>query len=174
VEIDSTTKYPDMRRNVMKTPMGEMTMVSTPDASFMATPRGTQDMPGSQVTALRNELRAELLTVLKNIDKPGYTFTVTGTEKVGDANAQVLEIGTGVSTMKWYVDPATGKLLRRVSQGRQGESITEYTEWKSFGGINLPVAFTIMTAGEPAGGGKVTNVEINPTIDPALFQKPAK
>ena len=172
VEIDSTTKFPDMRRNVMKTPMGEMTMVSTPDASFMITPMGAQDMPGSQSTAMRSESRGDLLTVLKNVDKPGYTFTVTGTEKLGDVNAQVLEVGTGTSTFKWYVDPATGKLLRKVAQGRQGEAVTEYTEWKSFGGLNLPAAFTVTTGGEPSGGGKLTNIEINPTIDPALFQKP--
>jgi len=173
IEIDSLTKYPDWRRNVMKTPMGEMTMVSTPEASFMLTPMGAQDMPGSQTTTMRSESRADLLTVLKNVDKPGYTFTVTGTEKVGDVNAQVLEVGTGTSTFKWYVDPATGKLLRKVSQGRQGETTTEYTEWKSFGGLNLPVAFTTSVGGQPSGGGKMTTVEINPTIDPAVFQKPA-
>jgi hypothetical protein len=111
--------------------------------------------------------------VLKNLDKPGYTFTVTGTEKVGDVNAQVLEVGTGTSTFKWYVDPATGKLLRKVSQGRQGEAVTEYTEWKTFGGLNLPVAFTITTGGQPSGGGKVTVMEINPTVDPKVFEKPA-
>ena len=174
IEVDSITQYPDSHRNVMKTPMGEMTMVATPEASFMITPGGAQDMPGSQSTMMRTESRAELLTVLKNIGKPGYTFTVTGSEKVGDVNAQVLEIATGAaSPVKWYVDPATGKLLRKVSQGRQGEAITDYTEWKSFGGVNLPVAFTITTGGQPSGGGKLSLVEINPAIDPAVFQNPA-
>ena len=174
VEMDSLTKYPDSHRNVMKTPMGEITMVMTPDAAFMVGPMGVQDMPGSQSGSMRNESRADLLTVLKNIDKPGYTFTVTGTEKVGDVNAQVLEIGTGASTLKWFVDPATGKLLRKVAQGRQGEAMTDYTEWKSFGGLNLPVAFTVKTGGEPSGGGKLTNVEINPAVDPKVFEKPVK
>jgi outer membrane lipoprotein-sorting protein len=172
IEVDALTKYPDWRRNVMKTPMGEMTMVSTPEASFMLTPMGAQDMPGSQVTAMRSESRGDLLTVLKNIDKPGYTFNVTGSEKIGDVNAQILEIGTGASTVKWYVDPASGKLLRRVSQSPRGEAVTDFTEWKSFGGVNLPVAYTIKTNGEQSGGGKVTNIEINPTVDPKAFQKP--
>jgi hypothetical protein len=130
-------------------------------------------MPGSQSTAMRAESRADLLTVLKNIDKPGYTFRVAGTEKVGDVNAQVLEIGTGAaSPVKWYVDPASGKLLRKVSQGRGGETVTDYTEWKSVNGLNLPVAFTITTGGQPSGGGKLSVMEINPTIDPKVFQKP--
>jgi len=174
VEFDNLMKYPDSHHNVMKTPMGEMTMVSTPEASFMVTAMGAQDMPGSQSTAMRNDSRADLLAILKNIDKPGYTFTVTGTEKIGDVNAQVLEIGTGASTVKWYADPATGKLLRKVAQGRQGETVTDYTEWKTFSGLNLPVAFTVTTGGQPSGGGKLTTVEINPPIDPKIFEKPAK
>jgi zinc protease len=172
IEVDSLAKLPDYRHNVMKTPMGEMTMVATPEGSFMITPQGTQDMPGSQATAMRSESRGDLLTVLKNIDKPGYTFNVVGSEKVGDVNAQVLEIGTGASTIKWYVDPASGKLLRRVSQSPRGEAVTDFTEWRSFGGVNFPVAYTIKTNGEQTGGGKVTAIEINPTIDPKIFQKP--
>jgi zinc protease len=172
IEIDSLSKLPDYRRNVMKTPMGEMTMVATPEGSFMITPQGTQDMPGSQSTAMRSESRGDLLTVLKNIDKPGYTFNVVGSEKIGDVNAQVLEVGTGASTIKWYVDPASGKLLRRVSQSPRGEAVTDFTEWQSYGGINFPVAYTIKTNGEQTGGGKVTAIEINPTIDPKIFQKP--
>ncbi|HKS22529.1 MAG TPA: insulinase family protein [Thermoanaerobaculia bacterium] len=173
MEFDNLMQYPDSHRNVMKTPMGEVTMIVTPDVAYMSGPMGTQDMPGSQTTAMRNDSRADLLTVLRNIDKPGYTFTVTGTEKVGDVNAQVLEIGTGASTMKWYIDPSSGKLLRKVSQGRQGEVITEYTEWKTFGGLNLPVTFTITAGGQPAGGGKINVIEVNPTVDPKVFEKPA-
>lgn len=173
VEADVTVRYPDSQRRVMKTPMGEMTIVVTPDVAYMASPMGTQDAPASQRDAMRNEMKSELLSVLKNVENPAYTFTVTGTEKVGDVNAQVLEISTGVGTAKWYVDPATGRILRRSSQGRMGEQVTEFTEWKTFGGLNLPTAMTIMANGEKIGGGQVKSIEINPTIDPTIFNKPA-
>jgi len=169
MEFDNTMKYPDAHRNVMKTPMGEVTMVYTNDTAFMVTPMGAQDMPGSQSTAMRNDGRNDLLLVLKNIGKPGYTFNVAGAEKDG----QMLEISNGTSTMKWVVDPATGKLLRKIAQGRQGETVTEYTEWKSFGGLNVPVAFKATTNGQPSGEGKMTVVEINPAVDPKVFEKPA-
>ena len=114
------------------------------------------------------------MAVLKNVDNPKYTFAVTGTEKIGDVNAQVLEINADGTTLKWYVDPAIGKLLRKSSQGRMGESVTDYTEWKTFDGVTLPVAFSVKTNGEQSGGGKTSAVEINPTVDPKLFEKPAK
>ena len=171
VDVDQLTRYPDSHRNVMKTPMGEMTMVSTSEGAFMITPNGTQDLPASQRAGMQNESRQDLLTVLKNPES--YTFNVTGSEKIGDINAQVLEINTGSSTFKWYVDPATGRILRKVAQGRMGEQVTDYMEWKKFGGVNLPVAFSVTSGGQPAGGGKLTTVEINPPVDPNAFAKPA-
>jgi zinc protease len=172
-EIDAITQYPDSARTVMKTPMGEVTMAVTPAAAWMAGPMGVQDLPESQVTSMRNEARGDFLMILKNIGKPGYTFTAAGTEKIGDVNAQVVEVNTGSSTLKWSVDPATGKVLRKSAQGRQGETVTTYTEWKTFNGVTLPVAFTSTAAGQPLGSGKLTTVEINPKVDPAVFQKPA-
>ena len=173
MEVEMLTKYPDAHRNVIKSPNGEMIFVSTADSAFMTGPMGTQDLPGSQRTAMQSDARQELLTVLKNAEKPDYTFSLAGTEKVSFVNAQVLEINSGGSTFKWYVDPATGRILRKVAQGRMGEQVTDYTEWKKFGSLNLPVTFTVTAGGQPAGGGKLTTVEINPTVDPALFQKPA-
>ena len=141
------TRFPESQRVVMKTPMGEMTMVLTPDAAFMAGARGQQDMPPSQRQNMRSESKQELLSVLKNADNPAYTFNIAGTE----GTAQILEVNADGSTFRWYVDPATGRVLKKVSQGRQGEQVTEYTEWKNFSGVNLPVAFTIT-----AGGGSLS------------------
>lgn len=174
LEVDSVTRFPDQQRQVIKTPMGEMTMVSTPTAAFMAGPMGTRDLPDSQRANMRNESKQDMLNVLKNADNPAYTFNVTSTEKVGDATAQVLEVNADGVTFKLYVDPATGRPLRKVAQGRSGEQITEFTEWKSFGGLNLPVAFTITAGGQPGGGGKFNTIEINPTIDPKAFEKPSQ
>ncbi len=169
MEMESVTRFPESHRVVMKTPMGEMTMVSTADAAFMAGPMGTQDMPASQRQNMRSDSKQDLLNVLKNADNPAYTFNVVGSE----GNAQILEVNADGSTFRWYVDPATGRLLKKVAQGRMGEQTTEYTEWKSFGGVNLPVAFTVTAGGQPGGGGKLTAIEINPPVDPKAFDKPA-
>jgi hypothetical protein len=168
--------FPDRQRSVMKMPMGEMTIVMTPEASFMVLPgMGTRDVPASQRDAARAEARQEMLTILKNPDK--YTFAVTGTEKVGGVDAKVLEISSDGDSVKWYVDPATGKVLRKVSRGRgpmaQGDQITDFTAWGTFGGITVPTAFTLTANGEQVGSGQVKSVEINPTIDPKIFEKPA-
>jgi zinc protease len=173
IEFDSTVKYPDSSRRIMKTPMGEMTMVTTADGAFMSSPMGSQDMPGSQRTMMRNESRADIIAVLKNIDNPKYVFTIAGSEKVGTIDAKILTVDADGTAVKWLVDPSSGKILRRVAQSPRGEAITEYTDWKTFDGLTLPVAFTTTTNGQPSGSGKLTTMEINPTIDPKIFEKPA-
>ena len=89
-------------------------------------------------------------------------------------NAQIVEVNAEGATFKWYVDPATGRIIKKVFQGRQGEQTMEFNEWKNVNGINLPVAFTMSAGGQPGGGGKLTTIEINPTVDPKVFEKPVK
>jgi hypothetical protein len=163
-----------MRRNVMKTPMGEMTMVSTPEGGFMITPMGTQDMPGSQREAMRGEAKSDFMAVLRNVDNPKYTFTAAGTEKVGEVTGVVLQVNADGAQQKWIVDPATGRPLRKYQQGRMGEVISDYKAWKSFDGVNLPVEVSLTQNGESGGGIKLTAVELNPPVDPKLFEKPVK
>lgn len=176
VEGESLTVFPDRHRAVMKTPMGEVTIVMTPDAAFMVLPgAGIRDMPGSQREAARSEARQDMLTILKNPEN--YTFAVTGSEKVNGVDTRVLEVSAGGDTVKWYVDPSSGKVLRKVSRGRgpmaQGDQVTDFTAWGTFGGITVPTAFTTTANGEQIGSGKVTAVEINPTVDPKAWDKPA-
>jgi zinc protease len=164
IEADNLTRFPDMRRAVMKTPMGEMTMVSTSEGAFMSSPMGTQDMPSSQREAQVRDAKTDMVTVLKNIDNPKYIFTVSG--------ADTLVIDADGATVKWVVDPASGKILKKIGQGPRGETTTEYSEWKVFNGLNVPVAFVVMTGAEQSASGKVTNFEVNPAVDVTLFQKP--
>jgi len=172
VEIESIVKYPDYSHRIVKTPMGEIKMITNPDGAYMSGPMGVQDMPASQRATMRNESRADIISILKNIDNPKYIFTIAGTEKVGTADAQALTVDADGASIKWLVDPTSGKILRRISQSPRGEAVTDYTEWKTFDGITLPISFTTTTAGQPNGKGNLKSMEINPTIDPKLFEKP--
>ncbi len=170
-ELNATVRYPDAQRVVIKTPMGEIVRVVSPGAAYMITPMGTQDMPSSQRDSSLGEMRAELIAVLKNIDNPKYTFTAGATE--GDA--RVLEINADGTTVKWYVDPATGRLLRTVSRAggpMPGEMTTELSDWKTFGTIKLPATAVMMRNGEKSGEMHLSNVEVNPAIDANAFVKP--
>jgi hypothetical protein len=103
-------------------------------------------------------------------------FTLGGTETINGVQARALVINADGSPMTWYIDPATGKPLRKVaiSRGPQGgESVSTYGEWQSYGGLMLPASITVTRGGEQIASQKVKSVEVNPTLDPKLFEKPA-
>jgi len=175
IETNAVLRYPNSQRVVMNTPMGAMTRVISPEGGFMIGPMGTQDIPSSQRESMVNELKSELLAIIKNIGNPKYTFTAGATEKIGAVDARVLEINADGSNVKWYVDPATGKLLRtagRAGGPMPGEVVTDYTEWKTFGDLNLPTAAVTTRNGERASEMHATTIEVNPTIEADAFTKP--
>jgi hypothetical protein len=158
----------------MTLPMGQVTRVVTPQAAFVITPMGTQDLPASQRDATLGELRADLLTALKNLNNPKYTFTAAGSETVSGVNARVLEVNADGTAVKWYVEPS-GRLLRtvaRVSMPAPGDIVTDYSEWKAFGGINLPTVAVLSRDGEKAGEMHMSTAELNPAIEANAFVKP--
>ncbi len=176
MEVESTVEFPDRHRAVMKMPMGEVTVVMTPDAGFMLLPgMGTRELPSSQRDAARTESKQDLLTILKHPEK--YTFAVTGTEKIGSVDTKILEVSSDGDTVKFFVDPASGKVLRKVSRARgpmaQGDQVTDFSAWGTFGGITVPTAFTTSAGGKQVASGKLTAMEINPVLDPKIWEKPA-
>jgi hypothetical protein len=136
---------------------------------------GVRDMPGSQRDSIRSEIKQDMLTILKYPER--YTFAATGSEKVGDVDAQILEVSIDGESARWLIDPATGKVLRKVSKARgpmaQGDQVTEYTEWKSFGGVMFPSSAKIIVNGEQVGTSQAKTIEVNPAVDAKAFEKPA-
>lgn len=174
-DVTTTLKVPDMVRQEMVLPMATVTQVLTPDAAFSVSPMGTQDMPSSARAGMMSEIRSDTLAVLRNIDNPKYIFTIAGTEKIGDVTASILEVNADGPTSKWFVDPATGKVLRRArttTGPMGGDIVTEYSEWKTFGGLTLPTVTTTSRNGEKVMDVKVSNVEVNPAVDATAFEKP--
>jgi outer membrane lipoprotein-sorting protein len=165
-------QYPSSLRQEMTLPMGKITTVITSESGFVITPMGTQDLPSSRREAAVADFKSDLFHILKNADNPKYKFTVTGTEKIGDVDAQILEISPDGAAVRWYIDPATGRILRTVRTTQMGETVTNYTEWKKFGALNMPIAAEITRGGEKAGSMQVKDVEVNPALDEKAFVKP--
>ena len=166
IEMEQTQQFPDSLHQVVKTPMGEMTTVITPSAAFVNTPMGMQDLPAS----LRTDAKFDPLTVLKSPAK--YTFATAGSEKIGNIDATIVTVSIDGATAKWWVDPATGRILRTLRNSRRGEMTTDYTDWKDVSGVKVPAAATITLNGEKQGSATVKSVDVNPTIDPKIFVKP--
>ena len=175
METESLTVPPDRMTQRLQTPMGTMTMVLSPGASFMITPGGVQDLPASQRESAMKEIKTHPLFVAQRADDPGLTVRASGSEKVGDVDTRILEVSLDGADTKWFVDPGSGHILRIVSRlpGGQGEQVVDYSDWRAVQGLQYPFKRRLSRGGEDAGSVEVLELEVNPTVDPKAFEKPA-
>ncbi len=178
IQAEDVVIFPDREWQKMTTPMGDMSTVISPAAAFMATPVGTRDLPASQKENALKNLKRDPLYIVQHGGDSKFIFAVSGTAKVGEVETKILDVNADGTEVRWYVDPQSGRILRAVwqSSGMQGpgEVVADYGDWQAVGGISLPFKETRTRNGEKEATIEVKNVEINPTIDPKLFEKPSE
>ncbi len=178
VDAESLQVFPDRPRQTLRTPMGEMTSVLSPEASFVSMPMGTRDMPASQKENAIKELRTNPLALAQRGGDPAVSARLSGTEKIGEVEARILELSVEGSDVRWFVDPASGRILRSTSRtmGPAGpaEQVLDYSDWRTVDGVAFAFKHTITRNGEDAGSIELLEVKLNPEVDPALFEKPAE
>jgi hypothetical protein len=88
----------------------------------------------------------------------------------------VLEVTVDGASTRWLVDPATGRVVRTVSRamGPAGpaEQVTDFSDFRTVDGLTVSFKRTIKRGGEDAGTVDVSEVLINPAVDPKEFARP--
>ena len=177
--VDVWLAFPDRMHVDVQTPQGNLTIVASPDAAFMAMAgMGARSMPPAQKTEMLSQLQHDLVYVAQHADDPSFTFTAAGTEKIGDVDAAVLDIDGAIPWVRWYVDPKTGYILREKykGMGQTGpfEGETNLADWRAADGITMPYKHQNQQNGKETSNAEVKKIELNPQVDPKLFAKPAE
>jgi zinc protease len=176
LDTEETRVYPDQVARKMETPMGPMKIVITPTTAFVSSPQGTQDLPTSQKENAMKELKHDMIFIAQHADDPKFTFTASGTEKIDDVETAILDVNADGELVRWFVDPQAGRVLRAAmrvdSMSGPADQVINSSDWKDFGGISIPTRAKVLQNGQETLSVEVTEVEINPTVDPKLFEKP--
>jgi zinc protease len=175
--IEVIVVFPDRMHVSVQTPQGAIAIVASPEAGFMfAEGRGVRDLPAQQKTESLTQILHDPVYLAQHVNDPAVTFTAAGTEKIGDVDAAVVDVGGAVPWIRWYVDPNSGRILRETYKGLgqagpfQGE--TELSDWRTADGLTLPYLHKNKQDGKDSSTVQYTSIQINPTIDPKLFEKP--
>jgi zinc protease len=175
--IEVIIVFPDRIHVTIPTPQGTMTMVVSPEAGFMSVEgRGVQDLPPAQKADTVTQIHHDPIYLAQHVNDPAITFTSAGTEKIGDVEAAMVDVGGAVPWLRWYVDPKTGRILREAYKGMgqsgpfQGE--TELSDWRTADGLTFPYLHLNKQNGKDSSTVQYTSIQINPTVDPKLFEKP--
>ena len=176
--IEVSVAFPDRMHIAIQTPQGELTMVATPEAGFMSMAgMGTRSMPPAQITEMMAQMHHDLVYVAQHADDPAFAFSAAGTEKIGDVDAAILDIGGAIPWLRWYIDPKTGYILREKykAMGQSGpfEGETNLADWRTTDGLTMPQKHQNKQNGQETSSAEFKKIELNPTLDAKLFEKPA-
>jgi zinc protease len=177
--VDVTLAFPDRMHVDVTTQQGALTIVATPDTAFMSMAgMGARSMPPEQKSEMLAQMHHDLVYVAQHADDPAFTFTAAGTEKIGDVDAAILDIGGAIPWVRWYIDPKTGYILREkykaMGQMGQFEGETNLADWRTADGLTMPYKHQNKQNGSETSNAEFKKIELNPAVDPKLFEKPAE
>jgi len=139
---------------------------------------GTRSMPPAQKDEMLAQVHHDLIYIAQHAGDPAFAFTTAGTEKIGEVDAAVLDIGGAIPWVRWYIDPKTGYILREkykgMGQAGEFEGETNLSDWRAADGITMPYLHKNIQNGQETSTVEYKKVEINPAVDPKLFAKPAE
>ncbi len=176
--INAILVFPDKLHVDLETPSGKVTIVVTPDAGFMSdTNSGVHDLPAPSKQEMGEQVRRDLIFLAQHADDSSFIFAAEGREKIGDLDTKIVDVSGAGVTMRWYVDPASGRIVREayttLSQAGPMPSQTDLSDWKTTDGITLPAVHKNFQGGQETSVVTFTSWQFNPTTDAALFQKPS-
>ena len=166
VAMERVVVFPDRFWQKATLPKGEVITAVSPATAFKRGLMGDGDLSASEKAGLLAGLMIEPLFIVQHADDPKFTFAAAGSGKVGDIEARVLDVNADGVQVRWFVDPKTGRILRAIV-GRT--DVVDFAEWKLVGGISLPFKQTFLQVGQTL---EYQEIEINPSVDPKLFEKP--
>jgi zinc protease len=177
--VEATIAFPDSMHVEVQTPQGNLTIVANASAVYVSAPgMGTQTAPAGQKDEMLSQIHHDLVYVAQHADDPSFTFAAAGTEKIGDVDAAIVDVGGAIPWVRWYVDSKTGYILREKykASGPQGsfDGETNLSEWRTVDGLTLPYIHQNKQNGQESSTVEYKKIDLNPTVDPKLFEKPAE
>ena len=143
---------------------------ATPGGAWKSGPDGkVTDDPGAVERARRYALLqfGDAFT-----GRGGASVALAGTADVEDRTWSVVRVSFGdADAYEALIDPVTGALCGyRITEGG-AQRIELFGDWRLQDGVRMPFAELVQAGAET--GVRISAVELNRDLDPALFQRPA-
>jgi zinc protease len=178
VQVETIIVYPDHVHAELQIGSGNLTYVATPDVAFASDREGgPHDLPEAVKEEMLEQIKRDPIFIAAHWKDPNVFFRAAGTEKVGDVEARIVDVNAAGAAIRWFVDPQTGHILKETyrtlgpSGPAQGETIME--NWKPLGGLTVPLVRKNKQNGEDSSAAEYTALEVNPSVDSKIFDKPA-
>lgn len=173
---DTLTLFPDRTHTYVRKGSLETVFVYTPTGSFMVRGGQIQDSANPEVAKFVRFRRRNLVYLLHRATDPDFSSAVSGSTRIGDFDARILELTVGNDKVQLFVEPESGRALGEsfVEQDEGGpvEYSVTWSDWRRVGGLALPYRSHYSAGGQGLFDVQIVGIQMNPTEDPTLFRKP--
>jgi hypothetical protein len=170
MDVVAWTVYPDKVRAEINTPMGKIIQIYDGTRAWMESPQGKVDQPAKDMA---DDLNRSYLTVLLAVGRPGVTFQLLRAE--GDLEIVAVK-GLGEDFILAVAKDRTIAQIRY--QGKTpagpGNIVEIYSGYKTVDGIAYPFAVDAQAEGKSLQKVAISELVLNPEVDPAAFQETPK
>lgn len=178
MEMDTTIAFPDRLSQQVDAPFGRFAMVATPGGAFLVGSQGVQDLPAPIRDELLHQVQRSAFYLAQKIGDPKLDLRLGATEKLGDVEARILDVSYSGAAVRWFIDPATGRILRSAHDsispdGKTVHVLSDYSDFRAAEGFTLPHTLSVVTDGSPDQTVVLDEIHVNAGVDPKLFEKPA-
>jgi zinc protease len=179
MQMENIIVFPDRLRADMQTPDGTIRVVVTPDLAFIDLPNGqVQNWPEARKTETLEQIKRDPVFIASHAKDPNVFFHAAGTEKVGNVETRIVDVNAAGAAIRWFVDPQNGHIVKETYRtiGPRGpaQGETDMDAWKEIAGINIPTIRHNKQDGKDSSTAEYKALEVNPKIDPKVFEKPAE
>jgi predicted Zn-dependent peptidase len=175
ITLDATVVLPDRVRMVTKLPFGEQVAVVNGDGGWAQGMGQTQDLGPAEAGEIRKQVTGDTKSMLREIDK--YEFQALAPMELDGKTCDPVAVEVDGETTVIFIDQATG-LVAMVQQPATNpmtqSPVTQKTMINEYGemdGLTVPVSLTVTHDDEEFATVTLETLEINPEVDPAVFEK---
>jgi YHS domain-containing protein len=183
--LDTTWRFPvDVRQQrtmampSMPAPFTSTTVLTGDSAWGIAQGRVSEPPPGL-LPSLQQDLMRHPLALLKIARETGTLLAKEPPTTIEGTPVERVRVARGGLDVVLAADAASGRLHSVSLQDRNmdsevGNYTIIYSDWRPEGGILVPHTMRALFNGQPDAfqTWTIEAVEVNPTVDPALFQRP--
>lgn len=170
---------PDRVHMEFASPMGSMTVAGMAGSYFVQQGAEIKDVAdaGGMALFIPDIRRQNVPYLMSRANDPDFSSRVLGTERLGDAEAQVVEVTVAGEKSRLSVNPSSGRVYRLAYTqiGPKGpvDVVYEYSDWRIVNGLPIPFRMLAIVGGREVATAELQSAQINtPVADAALFKKP--
>ncbi len=170
--------FPSTYRQENQLPFGKIEVYSDGKIGWMKSPQGQAPIPGPQLQQVKGELFRMVETLLLSDRDASRTINYVRKDKVGDREADVLEISSGDGLqVQLYLEASSGQLLKKAYQGvamagAPAKVEEVYEDFREISGVKVPFKVTVFQGEKKFSEVQLNEIQFNTGVKVEDLAKP--